>query len=152
MRSDKHQIATTTRFLYLNIYAFLLLLLGGGAIVISLLWARWYIIVVAAIVALVCFRGAIVILSGWSDKKRKYDLLITRNKTELRPDTFAEFMKAPCGRLLVRVVLTDLDIPNQYKILKSLRPPLRQRIRNECRQNRKKTVVHIINDKTENKL
>ena len=47
-------------------------------------------------------------------KKRKYQILITRNNDTFREDTFSEYMKAPCGRLLVKLVLRDLGISNQY--------------------------------------
>ncbi len=107
---------------------------------------RWWVLALAAVAAIVCLRGGISILASWPDKKRKYNVLMTRNAAGLRPDTFTEFMSAPCGRLLVRIVLADLGMPGSYAQLKSLRPPLTVRLRRECSRNSRRTVVHIMKE------
>lgn len=145
MRRSPHPIATPAMFLYLNSYAFLLIALGGGAIVISLMDFSLPVIVGASVAAFFCIRGAVKILLSWGDKKRKYDILIIRNRTAFRPDTFSEFMEAPCGRLLTKKVLLDLGIPEEYQTLKAIRKPLMNRIRERWAENNRKTVVHILN-------
>ena len=54
------------------------------------------------VASLVCLRGALTIPKSWSEKKRKYAVLMQRNSPTLRPDTFGDFMQAPCGRLLAQ--------------------------------------------------
>lgn len=60
---------------------------------------------------------AIRILRQFPRKKREYQLLIERNDDTLRPDTFWLYADAPCGRLLMWLVLKDLgynrDIYNE---------------------------------------
>lgn len=138
----KSPISTISRYLYLNSYA--LLLLVGGVVVIfipiglSLIWS----IIIKVIVCSILFKEAHTILSSWSDKKRKYTVLMTRNCEEFRPDTFKEYMQAPCGRLLVRVVLKDLNKTEEYKNLyKSYHQPLWKTIKENLKPQ--KTVVYI---------
>ena len=111
----KHPIATTSRFLYLNLWAFFLLFSGIALAVIPLY--RLGVVAVIIQVAIVLFgeRGAVNIFNTWSDKKRKYNVLIERNRVEFRQDTFGEYMDAPCGRLLVKIVLRDLGLSDCYK-------------------------------------
>lgn len=134
-------ITSLSRYLYLNIYAFLLVFLGIGIAFIPLyLWSGW-LIVIQVVATVSCIYNGLKIFATWRDKKRKYEVLLQRNRTEFRPETFYEYMQAPCGRLLVRVVLSDLDCPCRYRELLSLREPLRKRITSTCRPAR--TVVYI---------
>lgn len=135
-------IETVNRFLFLNAYAFLLLALGAGGIGIAF-WCPWGWVVrgLAGVAALVALRGGLLILSSWSDKKRKYAVLMQRNSPTLRPDTFGDFMQAPCGRLLARIVLRDLGCPERYAELRRLRKPLGARLR-ECGRPQR-TVIYV---------
>lgn len=99
----------------------------------------WWLLLPQAIVALPCFKGASTIFASWKDKKRKYDLLMQRNAEQFRPDTFTEFMHAPCGRLLTKIVLEDMHCPERYRELKHLRQPFIKQLRKNC-QPRKHTV------------
>ena len=54
--------------------------------------------------------------------------------------SFYEYMQAPCGRLLVKVVLTDLEKKEAYRELKKLKAPLKQRLHDACIP--KKTVIY----------
>lgn len=151
----KSPISTVSRFIYLNAYALLLLLGGAGFAIIPLFDNAVWVIVVKVVVGAVCLKGAFSILSGWNDKKRKYEVLMTRNRETLRPDTFKEYMEAPCGRLLTRVVLKDLGQADQYKMLwKMYHIPYWKHLKNECKP--KKTVVYVNSDfvkkKDENNL
>ncbi len=136
------RIDTIKRYLYLNVYAFLLLLAGGGIGSLPIWHISLWLIIPQAIIALTCFHNAMRILSTWNDKKRKYALLMQRNANGLRPDTFTEYIQAPCGRALTKIVLEDLGCPDRYSELKKLRKPLRQRI--SCKPS--KTVVYINNE------
>lgn len=64
-----------------------------------------------------------------------------RNRTQLRHDTFHEYMQAPCGRLLVRIVLNDLGQTHYYKFLLGTRIPLRESVKQNCQK--KETKVYI---------
>lgn len=96
----------------------------------------------ALLIATFCLRGGFGILRSWKDKKRKYDVLIARNSETFRPETFTEFMQAPCGRLLSVIVLRDLKIPEKYAELKVLRKPLLQRIKIAFTKRSNKTIIH----------
>ena len=134
-------IATFSRFIYLNAYALLLLIGGAGFAIIPFFHNAVWVIIIKVVVCAICLKGAVSILSGWNDKKRKYEVLITRNKDNFRPDTFKEFMEAPCGRLLTRIVLKDLGLSDQYKTLWNLyHIPYWKHLKNECKP--KKTVVY----------
>lgn len=136
----KGTISTFPRFLYLNSYALLLLAAGGGIVFLPLYKISWWLIALQAAVAVPCFNGSIKILSSWKDKKRKYAMLMERNANGIRPDTFAPFMQAACGRLLVRVVLEDLGKSSEFRSLIPLKKPLPERCRESCTP--KKTVIH----------
>lgn len=109
------------------------------------MWPSWPVWGVCGVTAFFCIRGGVRILAAWPDKKRKYAVLMQRNAAGLRPDTFTEFMQAPCGRLLARVVVDDLGQSRRWHELKAVRRPLAARCREECRSDRKRTVVHYIN-------
>ena len=125
-------INTLSRFLYLNSYAFLLLFCGVGMGVLPIYKISYWLIIPQVITILVLFKGSYSIFSTWDDKKRKYIVLMERNAREFRPDTFSEYMKAPCGRLLTKIVLEDLDKSDRYKTLKEQREPLIKELKENC--------------------
>ncbi len=137
---NKQTIVTFSRFLYLNTYAFLLLVGGIGIVFIPLYKIYNWIFFVQIVVALICLRSALRIFRAWNDKKRKYNVLMQRNENTFRPDTFTEYMQAPCGRLLVKIVLKDLNQTDKYKILKKLKQPLIKTLKKSCKKQ--KTVIY----------
>lgn len=110
----RSRIFTVPRYLYLNLYALLLLIGGVVALVIPIGEGVIWFIILKGTICLICFKGVYGILASWPDKKRKYNILITRNQELFRPETFKEYMEAPCGRLLVKVVLRDLGLSHEY--------------------------------------
>lgn len=138
---SEQTISTFPRYLYLNSYAFLLLAMGVGIALIPCYRVGWWLLVPQVSGTVLCLKGAYGIFASWEDKKRKYCILMERNRAELRPDTFTEFMQAPCGRLLSRVVLTDLGRSEAYPTLQRLKKPLRERLQEGCKPQ--KTVVYI---------
>ncbi len=104
-------ISTTKRYLYLNIYAWILL---SGAFLLGIIpLYRLNIWIILPQVITVAGMGvfAIRILMQFPRKKREYQQLMERNSKELRPDTFWCYADAPCGRLLMWLVLKDLGYP-----------------------------------------
>ncbi|MBR4115250.1 MAG: hypothetical protein IKK40_04495 [Bacteroidales bacterium] len=67
-----------------------------------------------------------------------------RNSVEFRSDTFNEYMQAPCGRLLSKIVLHDLNQYEKYADLKRLRKPFGQLLREGCTPT--KTTIYIHKD------
>jgi len=121
------------RFLYLNFYNFVLILSGALALAVPLqLISKWFWIL-KGIAALYFFGQAINLFSTWPDKVVKREILIGKNKSEFRPDTFEIFMQAPCGRLLVRSVLSELGKSHEYKNLLKLKKPLFDNIKECCK-------------------
>lgn len=133
-------INTPKRYIYLNTYAFLLLF---AAISIGCLplykFGTWF-VVIQIIAALSFLSYAIKIFKTFKAKKKRYAKLMDINSTKLNPDSFYEYMQAPCGRLLVKVVLTDLEKKEAYRELKKLKAPLKQRLHDACIP--KKTVIY----------
>lgn len=69
---------------------------------------------------------------------------MAKNQTGYREDSFAVFMQAPCGRLLVKTVLKDLGIPNRYKELNKYKKSFFSAVRDNCKPA--KTTVYINED------
>jgi hypothetical protein len=130
-----------SRFLLLNTYSFLLVGAGILTFAAPLYRISPWTLVPQAIVSIKLFMIAGKLFLTWPDKKIKMEILKKKNQDEFRPDTFAVFMQAPCGRLVARQVLTDLHRSGEYKSLLGLRKPLRERLRNNCAPIR--TVVYI---------
>ena len=93
------------------------------------------------VASLACLRGALTILKSWSDKKRKYAVPKPRNPPAPSPDPFGDFLHAPCGRLLARIVLHDRGCPERYAELRRLRKPPGAR-RRECGRPQR-TVIYV---------
>lgn len=144
-------INTPWRKLYLNSYAYLLILTAVGVAVLPLcIWGfKWWLALAQCAGVYIAIRGAVTILAAWPDKQRKYEILMEKNRDELRPDTFRQFMDAPCGRLLARVVLVDLGYPRgTYRRVKR---EARPRFWRNCRgtfastsSNTERIVIHKI--------
>lgn len=134
-------ISTFSRYLYINLYAFLLILLGGGILITPLYRLNPYWLALQLPFTIACIQFAYNILSKWNAKKRRYRKLMETNRETFDPLSFYEYMQAPCGRLLVKLVLTDLGMSEQYRNLKSLQEPWWKNLKGCCK--RKKTVIII---------
>ena len=139
------KISTFPRFLYLNVYAFSLAFGGIGIALIPCYKVGWWLVALQVIAFYVCERNAFKIFSSWNDKKRKYDILIQKNEVEFRPDTFTDYMQAPCGQLLAKIVLADLNKSSEYKNLLKLKKPLWKLLKSSCKPQ--KTVIFINENK-----
>lgn len=132
------------RFLYLNFYAGLLLLSGAAAATVPLYRITALFLFIQIPTALLCIHESVRIFSVWKDKKRRYEKLLERNKAEWEAHSFRPYMISPCGRLLVKAVLSDLNRKDEYRNLKQYIPSLRNQIKLNCRTE--KTVVYINKD------
>lgn len=116
--TTRHPIATPWRYVYLNFWAWVLIAGAVAAACVPTWRWSWAVVVVQVVAIIIALKGAIGILQSWDGKKRKYTLLMERNAQEWRPDTFNEFMMAPCGRLLVKTVLADMGQLHRYRELR----------------------------------
>jgi len=130
-----------SRFLYLNIYSILFVCAGIFTLILPFYLITKWTLVVQGIVAIKLFLVSNRLFSTWNAKKREIDLLVKRNKNEFRPDTFNIYMQAPCGRLVVREALRELNMQERYKSLLELQKPLLERLRNNCSLS--ETVIYI---------
>ena len=139
------------RYLYLNAYALLLLFVGGGVLLIPLWLYHWAFALLQVAIAYPFIKNGAKILASWETKKREYKILMERNAEKFRPDTFAKYMEAPCGRLLVKAVLKDLGYSQHYKSLKVYQTSIWQIMRTEvcCRANRGAVIHFYDNEKRE---
>ena len=136
-----YSISTFRRFIYVNIYAFLILLMGIGIIFLPLSGLSEYLIYVQVLLVLICLKSSISIFNTWEAKKRRYKKLIDANKESFNPESFEEYMKAPCGRLLVKLVLEDLDEKEQYKKLKIYRISWIKTLKSNCKSKKRVKIV-----------
>lgn len=118
--------------------------MGIGIIFLPLHNVSSYLIYVQIILALFCLKVSIGILRTWKAKKRRYNKLIQENISCFNPASFEEYMKAPCGRLLVRVVLEDLGEKKRYDGLKVFKVSWRKTIKSSFK--RKKTIIYRNNN------
>ena len=143
-------ISTVPRFIYLNAYAFLLLLVAVGIGIVPFNKIGWWGVLIQVILVLICLKGSYSIFSSWNEKKRKYMVLMERNKQEIRHDTFSEYMKAPCGRLLAKIVLKDLRKPDEYKTLRKMRAPFVQELKQNCTFAKTTVTIYRLDNPTTN--
>jgi hypothetical protein len=99
------------RFLYINIYAFLLFALG---IVLFVLPMEIFLLALKILTVVWSAAGGIVIFSQGKMKLRKIPVLVARNRKELRTDTFKTLQGTLCGRLMVTAALADLRKSENY--------------------------------------
>lgn len=113
-----YSISTFKRYVYINMYAILILIMGMVIIFLPLSQYSSYLIYLQILLFLICLKASFKIFSSWKAKKRRYMKLIQENMSCFNPSSFEEYMKAPCGRLLVNLVLKDLGYQDQYHKLK----------------------------------
>lgn len=144
---DRYTVSTFGRFMYLNMYAFLLLFVGIGILFIPMDGISEYMIYIQVVVFLFILNSSIRIFRSWKVKKRRYFKLVERNSESFDPKSFEVFMQAPCGRLLVRIVLKDLGMAGKYRMLKQYQRPLWKVIMDNM--SNRKVVTYIREEKNE---
>lgn len=111
-------------FLILNLYSHLSLLGGlvGSAFSFYVLreniFFPWSIFLLLPTLYLLGLSWSLY--SSSSTKIRAYAMLINRNQKKWDPESFTDFMSAPCGRLLVRKVLHDLGKSSEYANIRKM--------------------------------
>ena len=102
------------RFVFLNSYAFLLV---GIGISLILMPNEIFLIVLKYIFAIGCILNAIGIFAKWKIKKRMMEILIQRNRNEIRPDTFKKYRGELCWELVYHYVFSELRKTEKYRVL-----------------------------------
>lgn len=132
------------KFFYLNTYSFLLLLCGIIFILVPLHKVSKIFFIPQVIISIIFFYNSIKLFSSWNDKLIKCKILYKKNKDEFRPESFKIFMEAPCGRLITKSVLRDLNKKDKYKELLIYKEPLITSIKNNFKPA--KTSIYINED------
>jgi len=132
------------RFLYLNIYSFVPIFAGALVLLLPFYKINKYIFIVQIIITFCLFILAAKLFCAWEDKKKKRQVLLGKNRDVFRPDTFEVFMQAPCGRLIVQSVLSELCKSGEYKNLLKFKKPVLVAIKENFKPV--KTVVYINED------
>lgn len=106
----------------INAYALLLDVFGFLAVV----WALWTFgtwpilaVLTGALAAYLIYAGICVHLS-YAEKVRIFQVLIRRNRSVFRRESFRDFMAVPCHRLVVRMVLRRLGCSSEFAVLKRM--------------------------------
>ncbi len=134
------------RYLYLNTYSFLLLICGIIVALIPFYRILKWLIILQVAVSLFFVIQAVKMFSAWQDKKIKYKILMERNKNEFHPETFKIFMQAPCGVLLTKVVLKDLNLKERYSEVKIYKKSFFGLIKDGCINKTQETKIYINKD------
>lgn len=129
------------RFIYLNFYFFLLLICGIVLIIVPLYKVSMFLLIPQILLSLFFIYESFKLLSAWKDKQLKYEILKGKNSKEFRPETFKIFMQAPCGRLLVKSVLKDLNMKYRYKELLVYKQSFIDSLKNNIKPQ--KAVIYI---------
>lgn len=132
------------RFLYLNIYSFLIILAGIVVLLLPFYRIFIWILIVQALAAIKLFMISGRLFSTLPEKKRMLALLVKKNSKGLRPDTFQMYMKAPCSRLVVRAALADLKQKKHYHELLRYKPSFIESIKEGMAPV--KTTIYINED------
>jgi len=103
------------RFFRINTWALFLDILAICGISFLLTGMHNLFIFFPVLLAVLClaFNG-IRLHSHYPERLKVLEILLRKNKAELREDTFREFMYAPCGRMLVLEALDTLGYKNRY--------------------------------------
>ncbi len=134
------------RYLYLNTYSFLLLICGIIVALIPFYRILKWLIILQVAASLFFVIQAVKLFSAWQDKKIKYKILMERNKNEFHPETFKIFMQAPCGVLLTKVVLKDLNLKERYSEVKIYKKSFFGLIKDGCINKTQETKIYINKD------
>lgn len=129
------------KFIYLNTYSFLLLFCGIISILIPFYKISKVLFIPQVIVFFIFFYYSVKLFSTYKDKLIKCDILLKKNKDEFRPETFKIFMQAPCGRLVTKSVLQDLNQKDKYKELLIYKEPFFVSVKNNFKPT--KTSIYI---------
>jgi hypothetical protein len=93
------------KFLFINIYAFLLVI---GGIAIIFIPNNIIVYILKWLAGLLCLYGAISIFSMWKRKKRMIKVLLKRNENVINYDSFKPYMETFCTQLVVIYVLKKM--------------------------------------------
>ena len=135
---------TLFKFFYLNIYSFLLLLCGIVFLSLSFFEINRFFTILLVTVSFISFYHSIRLFFTYKDKLRKCDILVKKNVKEFKPETFKLFMQAPCGRLVTKTVLKELNMSTEYKSLLIYKDSLESSLKNNCKSS--KTSIYINED------
>jgi hypothetical protein len=129
------------KFLYLNMYAFLLAA-GGLAILLAPLYSITPLFLALQIpAAFFSFFLSVKLFCSWKDKLRLAGLLVKKNQKGFKSETFKEYMQAPCSRLVVKAALKELHWENRYGELLRYKPGLKEMMKANC--SPAKTRIYI---------
>ena len=111
------------------------------------LW-HWAAAIPQVVVGFICIKNGLRIMGAWHSKMREYKILMLRNMRSFNPGSFAKYMEAPCGRMLVRVVLHDLGREEEYDSLRQYKRSLFAFIRTEiCAKPQKGAAITIYDNR-----
>lgn len=134
------------RFLYINIYSFLIICTGILVLILPFYRITLWILLVQGLIAIYLFNISLKLFSTYNDKLIKIKILLGKNKNKFRPETFKVFMQAPCSRLMVRYVLKIMNKRDEYKNLLKFKKTFVENMREGCIQT--DTVIYFNEEKT----
>jgi hypothetical protein len=132
------------RFLYINIYTFLLF---GLAVFVYFIPMDIFLYILKILCVFFLALGGLSILGQWNAKNKKIKILAARNKNGIRPDTFKKVRSTFCGQLMVNLTLRDLRKTENYSSLSKAEWKEQKRRAKGAKakkpRNRKKNIVDV---------
>ncbi|MDR1950417.1 MAG: hypothetical protein LBQ38_13585 [Spirochaetaceae bacterium] len=102
------------RFLYLNIYAFVLMALAALCFALP---PAVFLLVVKILLGGFCAASSGGMFFQFKKKTELAKILVKRSRDKFRPDTFRYHTKTFCGELMVHAALSDLRKTENYRSL-----------------------------------
>lgn len=103
VKKSAAKLCVFVRFLYFNVYAFLLVLLCIGVLFVPY---EVFLIIFRITLSVSFLYASFQVFATWNRRKRILVLLMNRNKKEINLQSFKPFMNDPCTQLIVLYVLT----------------------------------------------
>lgn len=80
---------------------------------------HWLIVtIVLVLIDLLTINQVVILLGTIPHKLRAISRLVVTNRRNFRPERFADYMNAPCGRQVARIALEKIGQPNRYSELR----------------------------------
>lgn len=112
-------LSRVRRLFFLNVYAYLLTLCtltSGVAAYVCFSKLHWHVTgIILGIVAFILLTQTFRNYVNWPHRKRIFKTLCKRNREVFHFQSFEEYVDAPCHRMVIRLVLIELNQKDKYR-------------------------------------
>ena len=112
------------QFLFINVFAFLLFALG---VVVLFMPKELFYLIFKILIAVIFIVSCVNLFIEWPAKKHLIEILVLRNRNEIRLDTFKKHKETLCGKLVVMYTMNMLRKTDNYRTLSTAEWKLKKR-------------------------